>query len=174
MRRFLLLMVIFGAGILVSSPLLSQTQSEQVPFWEVICDDPNNRETCRMTMKLFVNKNVNGVQQSIGKLLGLWVRYIPDKKTGIRAPYMNIQTPLGVDLRPGAVMKIDKGKELNARYLRCTANGCDISVKLEPEVVSAMKAGNNFFVGFRAWGGGDTTAVSASLKGFTKAFNSLK
>ena len=82
--------------------------------------------------------------------------------------------PLGVDLRPGAVIQIDKNKEINLPYLRCTNAGCDGSLVLNKKMLRSVLAGNDFNVGFRAWGSNKIQLVKASLSGFTKAFRRLK
>ncbi len=82
--------------------------------------------------------------------------------------------PLGVDLRPGAVLSIDKGQETKLVYLQCTNAGCDASLRLNPQMVRTLKAGNVINVGFRGWGQTKVTVVKASLKGFSRAFGRLR
>ena len=110
----------------------------------------------------------------MGKILGLAVIYVLAPKSKKREPYLSIQMPLGVDLRRGAVLRVDKGKEIPVQYLRCTNSGCDASLKLDSEILKALKAGNGLLVGFLPWGTNKTTVVNASLKGFTKAFKAIK
>ena len=79
-----------------------------------------------------------------------------------------------MDLRPGAVLRVDEGEEIAVPYLQCTQAGCDASIKLEAKLLWAMKQGEQFLVGFRAWGSDQTNVVNASLIGFTKAFQGLQ
>ena len=87
---------------------------------------------------------------------------------------MTIQLPLGVDIRPGAVIQIDKNKELILPYLRCTNMGCDVSMVLNKKMLRSILSGIDLRIGFRAWGSNQTNVVTASLSGFTKTFRRLK
>ena len=82
--------------------------------------------------------------------------------------------PLGVDLRPGAVIRVDEGPETNLPYLQCTNAGCAVSRQIDNDFLGSMKRGNELFVGFRSWGLADTTVVSVSLMGFSRAFAALE
>mgnify|MGYP001407910500 CR=1 FL=1 len=171
MRRLYMIAAILTAGLMFPLDLAAQEESA----WKLICADGLKRETCRITQTRFVRKkDIQGKQRTGGKILGLAVIYVPNLKSKIREPYLSIQMPLGVDLRRGAVLRVDKGKEISVQYLRCSKSGCDASLKLDSEILKALKAGNGLLVGFLPWGANKTTAVNASLKGFTKAFKAIK
>ena len=170
MRQLLAIAAILTAGLLFSRGLAAQKNSS----WKLICADGLKPETCKITQTLFYSKKIKGKQKTVGKILGLTVIYVPDPKSKKREPYLSIQMPLGVDLRRGAVLRVDKGKEIPVQYLRCTNSGCDASLKLDSKILKALKAGNGLLVGFLPWGGNKTTAVNASLKGFAKAFETLR
>ncbi len=42
-----------------------------------------------------------------------------------------MKLPLGVDLRPGMVLRVDSHEEIKAPYLRCTNAGWHISLRLK-------------------------------------------
>ena len=170
MRHLLAIAAILTAGLLFSRGLAAQEESS----WKLICADGLKPETCKITQTLFYSKKIKGKQKTIGKILGLTVVYMPAPKSKKREPYLSIQMPLGVDLRRGAVLRVDKGKEIPVQYLRCTKSGCDASLKLDSNILKALKAGKNLKVGFRPWGRINTTAVNAPLKGFAKAFKILR
>ena len=170
MRRLYIISAILTAGLMFPLDLAAQEESA----WKLICADGLKPETCRIIQTLFLTKKIQGKQRAVGKILGLTVIYVLAPKSKKREPYLSIQMPLGVDLRRGAVLRVDKGKEIPVQYLRCTNNGCDASLKLDSEILKALKAGNGLLVGFLPWGANKTTAVNASLKGFTKAFEALK
>ena len=154
---------------------IAGAQTAGGPPWEKSCADPKNQESCRITQNLFLSqKDAEGKQQTVGKILGLTVIYATDQDTKKRTPYLSIQMPLGVDLRPGAVVRVDEGEERPLPFLQCTTAGCDASLRLDPPILDSLKAGQKFLVGFRPWGQTQTTVVEASLTGFTKAFSSLK
>ena len=50
-----------------------------------------------------------------------------------KVPYLTVPLPLGVDLRPGAVIKVDKEPEIALEYLKCTGNGCIIGRFLDDD-----------------------------------------
>lgn len=142
--------------------------------WEVACTDPANPQTCRMTQVQYATKVVEGKTVPIGKILGLTVIYAVNAETKKRLPYISIQMPLGVDLRSGAVVRVDKNKEIKLPFLQCTKAGCDASLELNSKLLRSILAGIEIKVGFRAWGGQKTSLVKASLSGFTKSFRKLK
>ncbi|MEM1283774.1 MAG: invasion associated locus B family protein [Pseudomonadota bacterium] len=146
-------------------------QSAQ-PAWRLRCTDTNVASTCNANQELFLNRNVDGEQRNVGRLLNITVLYLDAQ--GERLPFMSLQMPLGLDLRPGAVMQVDDGQEMALEFLRCTNDGCDASVRLTPDLLGAMRAGNTLRVGFRPWGSEQVTAVEASLIGFTAAFLQLR
>ncbi|WP_135081910.1 invasion associated locus B family protein [Terasakiella sp. SH-1] len=147
----------------------------QAKSWKKVCSDVKKAETCRLTQQLFLSqKNKQGKPQTVGRVLALTVIYAQHHKTKKREPYLSIQMPLGVDLRPGAVLKVDKGADMAVKYLRCTNAGCDASLKLDGKRLKAFKAGNHLFVGFRPWGSTKTTVLKASLAGFSKGIASIK
>lgn len=140
--------------------------------WRLRCADTNDASTCNANQELFLNREVEGERRNVGRLLNLTVLYLDAQ--GERLPFMSLQMPLGLDLRPGAVMQVDDGQEITLEFLRCTNDGCDASVRLTPDLLGAMRAGNVLRVGFRPWGGEQVTAVEASLIGFTAAFLQLR
>ena len=170
MRRLYIIAAILTAGLMFPLDLAAQEESA----WKLICADGLKPETCKITQTLFYSKKIKGKQKTVGKILGLTVIYVPAPKSKKREPYLSIQMPLGVDLRRGAVLRVDKGKEIPVQYLRCTNSGCDASLKLDSKILKALKAGNGLLVGFLPWGANKITAVNASLKGFTKAFEILR
>ena len=178
MRRLYMIAAILTAGLMFTLDLAAQVSvdlaAQKKSSWKLICADGLKPETCLITQTRFLSKKIQGKQRTGGKILGLAVIYAPAPKSKKREPYMSIQMPLGVDLRRGAVLRVDKGKEIPVQYLRCTKSGCDASLKLDSEILKALKAGNGLLVGFLPWGGNKTTAVNASLKGFAKAFETLR
>mgnify|MGYP000040039518 CR=1 FL=1 len=148
--------------------------AQQKHVWLRTCVDNKKPTTCRIGQQLFLSKKIDGKQKNLGLVLGLSILYSEDPKTKKRALYMTFRMPLGVDLRPGAVMRIDKGPEIRLTYLQCTNSGCDASLPLDGKILKALKSGNTINIGFRPWGQTKVTAIPASLKGFTKAFRGLK
>jgi len=161
----------FLAATVIIMLLGPAVAAEKGPAWSVVCGDAKNSQTCRMEQKLFAQKVVKGQQQTLGKVLGLTVLYAGKKS---RQPMLVMDLPLGVDLRPGMVLRVDNGKETTAPYLRCMKTGCLARLRLTPQMVAMMRKGLKLRVGFRPFGSAKTVVVDASLKGFTKAFARLR
>lgn len=164
------LLMLLGAMILPSGQAHAQTA--EAPAWQLRCADTNDASTCTMNQELFLQQTVDGERQTVGRLLNLTVVYL--NAGGERVPFMSLQMPLGVDLRPGAVMRVDEESETPLEFLRCTEAGCDASARVTPELLAQLRAGNVLRVGFRPWGSEQVTAVEASLIGFTAAFGQLR
>ena len=161
--------------LLVLSVAAVSARAQTANVWERVCADANDARSCRITQELFVTRTgADGTEQVAGRILGLHVLYAVEETTGRRLPYLSVQMPMGVDLRPGAVLKVDQGADIPIQYLRCTEAGCDASIQLQPALLQALQAGKELFVGFRAWGSEETTVLSASLIGFSKAYAALQ
>ena len=152
----------------------SVTHAQNKEAWTLSCSDKNKAETCRMSQTQAATKVVDGKTQIIGKLFSVTILYVLDNKSKKRIPNLTIQLPLGVDIRPGAVIQIDKNKEFILPYLRCTKMGCDVSMELNKKMLRSILSGIELRVGFRAWGNAKISVVKATLSGFTKTFRRLK
>ncbi len=147
--------------------------AQETPQWKVICQDDSNPQTCRMSQNHYIQRTTKDGKKVAGKILGVTIIYLADKKTGQRHPHMSIQVPLGVDLRPGLIYRIDNGSQINLPFLRCTKSGCDAALQVSEELLEAMLGGTDMQIGFRGWGAQQVTVVKVTLIGFTKAFSSL-
>ena len=161
----------FLSGVVTFLLLGIAIADEKGSDWSVSCGDEKNAQTCRMEQKLFAQKEVDGQQQTIGKVLSLTILYVGKDS---REPVLVMDLPLGVDLRPGMVLRIDGGKETNAPYLQCTKNGCSSNLRLTSQMVNTLRRGLMLQVGFRPWGSPKLMTVEASLKGFSAAFARLR
>ncbi len=84
----------------------------------------------------------------------------------------DIITPLGVLLEFGLRLKIDAGEERGAPFRICQKHGCLVREPLSADVIASLKKGNKATVTVAAEGAGPID-IDISLRGFTKAFNSL-
>ncbi|MDA1356100.1 MAG: invasion associated locus B family protein [Proteobacteria bacterium] len=148
--------------------------AQEAPIWQKVCGDEKKAETCRIVQQHFMNKVVDGKTQTIGRVVALTVIYVENQKTKKRSPYLSVDMPLGVDLRPGAVLRVDKGAEIPVAYLQCTQAGCAGSLPLTAPILETFTKGVTIKVGFRPWGTEQVSVVEASLKGFSAAFKGIK
>jgi len=154
--------------------LPAQASAQDQSPWKTICVDEKNNETCLIKQELFLNREVDGKEQNIGRVLALTVLHVGEGDPPVRNAYLSLEMPLGVDLRPGAVIRVDEGPEIPIPYLQCTQAGCAASVYLGPDVLKAFRAGSVLSVGFRPWGNTQVQVVQASLSGFTRAFSGIR
>ena len=166
--------IVVALTAILSTPVRAQKADRGIPAWKVICTDAQDPQTCIIQQKHYPVQKPKGQQGRVGTVLTLSIRFAHKPGETIRKPYLRMQLPLGVDLRCGMVMRIDKGKETTGTYLRCLNTGCEVNFLMKDNMVVGLKAGRVFRVGFVPLGSEKVLVVEASLKGFTKAFNMLK
>ena len=165
----LLTLILFPRSVQAQEPGLAVTE-----VWSVQCVVEDDPSSCSMNQQQHLQTEVDGEQKIVGRLINATVLYAEDPITGTRDPHISIDLPLGVSLAPGAAIKVDDGQQLNWPYLQCTNAGCAISNKLDDELLSALKRGQELLVAYRAWGAEKNSLIRVPLKGFTKAFNSIQ
>lgn len=145
----------------------AQPEVTQVGDWGVICD-ANDESSCAMTQ---LGKDPQG-----SPAIEFVVRKVDEDKAEIDgvqiAAVADIITPLGVLLEFGLRLKIDGGEERGAPFRICQQHGCLVREPLSSDVIANLKKGNAAKVTVAAEGAGPID-IEISLKGFTKAFDSL-
>ena len=161
--------------LLVSGTLSTFVAAQSNNPWTILCTDQKNRETCfQMSQSHNATQLINGKKANSGRILRVALSYVSDKKTKKRNLFLSIQLPLGVDIRPGVAIQVDKKKEINLKYLRCTTYGCDVSILADKKILKLLKAGKELKIGFRAWGNNETDLLIASLRGVTNNLQYIK
>jgi invasion protein IalB len=92
-----------------------------------------------------------------------------------------IVTPLETLLTPGIRLRIDDGEPSGVPYTLCEQSGCMARVPLAQQAVDAFKAGGDVYMEIFALVrgnlgeiGGAPVPVTASLRGFTAAYDALQ
>jgi len=94
--------------------------------------------------------------------------------TGASGPPMAVfKIPLGTLLPPGITVRIDAGEQRSFPLQFCDREGCRAHVPLEPDLLSAMKAGLVAELSFQDLER-KTITTAVSLRGFTRGLASLK
>lgn len=142
---------------------LAEVRTTTHQDWVSVCQTVEGVERCHMaqTLEMETEQGRNRLlEATIGRVAG--------------ANVLQLVLPLGVDLRPGIVMRIDEGKEFTAPYLMCMQGGCTVAIQLDDSLLQAMRAGLKGYVGFRPFNSEQTLVLEMSLRGFTRASNAIR
>ncbi|OED43371.1 hypothetical protein AB833_03740 [Chromatiales bacterium (ex Bugula neritina AB1)] len=138
----------------------------KVGDWSLVCNPDGGQ--CAMTQ---LGKDPDG-----SPAIEFVVRKINDDSAEINGVKVDavadIITPLGVLLDFGLQLQIDTGEPRSAPFRICQAQGCLVREPLSSEVIDLLKGGNIALVTVAAEGAG-AIDIEISLRGFTKAYNSL-
>ncbi|MEM7211466.1 MAG: invasion associated locus B family protein [Pseudomonadota bacterium] len=130
--------------------------------WDIVCVE--GTDTCRMEQTGKTDQNEPILAVSIERVSGASIN-------GQAYPsVITMVAPLGT-LLPAISAKIDSAEPKLLPFERCLSNGCFARSPMIDETVSSLKKGSKMLVEFRR---GRMVSVSISLRGFTKAYNSLK
>jgi invasion protein IalB len=137
----------------------------QFQDWAVRCGQParGGPEACEMVQQRQDEQGQIVLFIAVGKL--------PNTDN----PGMLIILPLGIELPPGAALKVDEGEEVPAQIRRCVRAGCEVELLLEPAILARLKGGTEANVLFQIADeqGRRTVGVPFSLLGFTAALNEV-
>jgi invasion protein IalB len=136
------------------------------PQWAKFCaKDPNtNRDACA-TMRDFSTSADQPPMISLNlfELAG-------EEKRKLRFLIL----PIGMMLRPGFRVIIDKGEPLEGKYDMCFQNACSSEIEISPKALEALKKGQNMAVVMRVPGGdvsGRELTFNIPLKDLGPAFD---
>lgn len=133
---------------------LAHAETESIGDWNLICEN----DKCQAVQQLFVT-----TEEARSRVLSASVVQIQTQKV------LQLVLPLGLDLRPGIVVRVDESEEQHFPVTTCINDGCVVLMSLTDALYGSLKAGNKMKVGFRPFNSEQTLVVEASLKGFTKA-----
>ena len=152
--------IVFGA---TASAQLSDVLKETHGDWEIRCINDSN--TCAMSQVGKTNDGKRALLVTIQRLKGA----AAENGTVVPAA-MTVQTPLGILLPYGVRLKIDADQVIPLPLSRCVPAGCVSQAPMLDQAVAKMKKGSKAVFGFFLE---SEVLVNVSLRGFTKAFNSL-
>lgn len=155
-----------AAGFSTTSLAQQQKEVETATHgdWAVRCLE--GTEDCRIVQ---VGKNASGKDALL-----VSIQRISGAKTqnGTEIPAaLQVQAPLGVLIPYGVRLRIDEGEPAPLNITRCLPIGCVAGAPMTGDAVDLMKKGStaNFAYVLQ-----NETVIKISLKGFTKAYDSLK
>lgn len=141
--------------IFISSPLKAEVHGD----WRLNCEN----DGCQASQQLFFGEGEERSRVLLASVLQVQQDLL-----------LQMVLPLGVDLRPGIVVRIDQAEEQSFNFVTCVADGCVVLLPLKSKLLSAMRAGNKVKVGFRPFSSDQTLIVELSLSGFTKAIKGVR
>lgn len=163
--RFPITASLLLGSLLLSVPVFAQDDVTTYGDWGYKCETaPNsNEQLCYMFQ--------NVTKKDSGELvLGARIAYRKDQPD----PLLVATVPLGSLLPPGAALVMDGVEPLKLTYFLCAAQGCTtVATPLPADLVDAMKKGDQAAIRVAA-PNQQVVGLPLSLKGFTKAINSLK
>jgi invasion protein IalB len=121
-----------------------------------------NQTRCLLTQRLVLENN----QQEIMRLT---LSTIGDSDQVL----LTARVPLGIFLPSGVAARIDNGEDFQLTPTFCRQEGCEAQVILGPDLLDAMKRGNEILVGFRQNPNSDTIVVPASLIGVSRGLSAI-
>jgi invasion protein IalB len=90
-----------------------------------------------------------------------------------RAPVGLVQLPLGLNLPAGAKLQVDDGKASDLQIQTCEARGCYANIQISPDMLAAMKSGNQMKVSFQNLAK-ETISIPMPLADFAAAYEKIK
>lgn len=154
--------VALAAPVVAAAPALAK-DGDKFGDWTVGCPQPPQgaakptTNTCRL-MQIEQVKAPDGKQVTVLKASFFHL----GEKDLVMFGYL----PLGYAIPAGVRVSVDGGKEYTLVPQRCIPQGCEVATKVEPELLAALKKGNNAKIEFQL---GDRNAtVAVSLKGLSE------
>jgi invasion protein IalB len=136
------------------------------PQWAKFCaKDPNNGRDACATMRDFSTSADQPPMISVNLF-----EVSGEEKRKLRF----LMLPIGMMLRPGFRVIIDKGEPLEGKYDMCFQNACSAEIEISPKTLEALKKGQNMSVVMRVPGGdvsGRELTFNIPLKDLGPAFD---
>ena len=159
--RFCAIGVFCGQGVWAPGAA-QELQSKQFEDWQVICEAAGPQTECQML------QSARAGAQSASVFL-LSISPGPD----LQQSYAVMTVPVGVYLRPGVEIHIDRRRPFKVLYEICDTSGCHAGFKLSGPVLEAFRQGLDAKV--RVWTAQDKAVdFPVSLRGFSAGFQYYK
>ena len=146
-------------ALMASAPALAQSANDPADpskfgDWQVVCDDGG----CRLAQSI--------VTAETGAALLLVRIFAGDPPTAI------LTAPLGVFLKTGLIVKVDRNRARAYAFEICDDLGCHAGVTLDADLVREFQRGLTAEITFFD-GNQNKVSLPVSLVGFTDGFNAV-
>jgi invasion protein IalB len=136
------------------------------PQWAKFCaKEPNSGKDACATMRDFSTSADQPPMISVNVF-----ELVGDEKRKLRL----LMLPIGMMLKPGFRVVIDKGEPIEGRYDMCFQNACSAEIEISPKTLEALKKGTTMSVVMRVPGGdvsGHELTFNLPLKDLGTAFD---
>jgi len=152
-----------AALVLAAAPALAQNAPAGVPEgrtfgdWIARCSTPGPYAVCEM---LQTSSN-----RETGQILIATSFAVLGREATLRAQSV---LPLGVDLQPGATIKVGEIEKANVPFMVCAQQGCVLGLPLDEAMVQALNANQAATISVKI-GAPDPAVFTISLTGFADA-----
>lgn len=150
------------ANNLATGQNMTWTLADTYGDWQLVCTEQGDK-SCRAIQALDVTQNEQAM-----RVLEVVVFYAENQAR------MTMTLPLGLDLLPGLVVKIDENEEIRLPFSTCLADGCRVMGNIGEDVMAQLMAGSLMKVGFRSFGEQQTLVLDVSLRGSSRAFKAAE
>lgn len=164
-----------GAIEAPATPVMLETYvDEQFDDWQREClrmpEDSGQEDPCRMVQVL-----KDAAENPVGKIA---IGRQPDGSNAAASGEVALPTDMGIYLPEGIAIGVDDGLKKTYGFYRCLPDACTSQLRFTNDDVTAFKAGTTMWLNIVAFLPDDRRKalrlqIPVSLKGFTKAFDSL-
>jgi invasion protein IalB len=164
------LMLVAGIG-LAAAPVMAQGKApakgqkagaKEKNYWVKLCDKARSAKEPKKEINVCVTHHEQIHTKTGMVLVSVALRQIEGQKDVVM-----IMVPLGMQLRPGVLMKFDKSKPIKLQYTFCAVLGCYAEMEATPAIVKQMKGAKQISVGFMS-PEGKLVPMGVPMDGFVK------
>lgn len=136
-----------------ATPGSAQQNISKLNAWRVLCDQQG---ACQIRNRL--------------ERGGQAISHVHIYRLG-EAEIVEYRVPLGVDLRGGVALRVDRRQRFATQMLNCKANGCTGFTSMNTSLLKALAAGQELELVYRDYDRDREVALTYSLVGFVNSYN---
>lgn len=146
-----------------SRPAEAQAPSPKQTFesWLLSCED--GRPPCYISQSIQLKETGQRILRVVTGHLG------PEGR-----PILHLTVPLGIYLPLGVALRVDEGPQRKAEVQTCTADGCEATLLLDTELLTALTEGKLTQVAFLDAVTRRQITVAVPMAGFRQAYTALQ
>ncbi|MEJ2116408.1 MAG: invasion associated locus B family protein [Alphaproteobacteria bacterium] len=164
------LMLVAGIGLAATPTLAADGKKAAASkkaknFWVKLCDKAHSAKNPKKKIDVCVTHHEQIHTKTGMVLVSVALRQIEGQKNVVM-----VMVPLGMQLRPGVLMKFDNDKPIKLDYTFCAVLGCYAELEATPAIVKKMKSAKKITVGFMS-PEGKLVPMGVPMDGFVKTLD---